>query len=300
MSDRDADCAKFFTRRELLARYLPASGIALGLLLSSTAYSRADDDDDDDASKRALPGQTSAPKTSINLANWKITLPIDKKGRPTGRDDAVEVEKLIGFALPPYFSVTSNSITFQAPTNGSTTDGSGYPRSELREMNGRGGMAAWTVATGGRLSATLRINEVPRVSTGKPGRIVIGQIHGPNDELCRLYYDAGQIFFVDDKAGDKRKETSFPLLSSGGKPAGIPIGARFSYTINVNASTLVVTVKHGGTTYSATDPIGTFWPGKKLYFKAGAYVQVGAGSSKEHTGGTGQGSVTFFALNVQH
>jgi hypothetical protein len=247
----------------------------------------------------ALPGMVKDRSTSIDLDFWKVTLPINALGEHSGSGDAVEIEELDGVAVPPYFDVQPGSITFMAPTNGARTGGSNYPRSELREMDGNSNRYEWLAADGGRLSATLQVDEMP-VAAGDDAisRIVIGQIHGPNDELCRLYYDEdGKVYFVDDKAGDEQKETTFQLLAEDGSEATIPLGAKFSYTIEADAEKLVVTVTHDDVTYKGTDMLSAFWADKPLYFKAGVYAQVGLEGTEAHTVGTGQGQATFFEIS---
>ncbi|SFD17872.1 polysaccharide lyase family 7 protein [Devosia psychrophila] len=242
----------------------------------------------------AVPDTTAA---GIDLSFWKVTLPVNGQGVLSGEGDAMEVTELDGFSLPPYFVVDDTSVTFMAPTNSARTGGSNYPRSELREMDGRGDEYEWTVEEGGHLEATLRVNELPTTSDGASGRIVIGQIHGPNDELCRLYFDNGRLYFFDDKAGEDEEETQFILTALDGSEPAIALGDEFSYAIDVDQDNLVVTATYKGVTYRAVDPISAFWPGKPVYFKAGAYVQVGMEGSEAGTVGTGEGSVTFSALS---
>jgi len=237
-----------------------------------------------------------APGSNFDLALWKLTLPIDSSGGFSGT--AIEIKSLSStYQIEPYFyTATDGAMVFNAPTYGATTSGSHYPRSELREMAAPGVVAAWTVAQGGTLSATLAVNQVPTTSTGAKGRVIIGQIHGPADELCRLYYDNGVIYFHDDKAGSSQVETQFDLKDASGAKTKIPLDAKFDYTINANSSKLTVSVVYNGVTYTAADPISAFWPGKALYFKAGVYVQVAAPGSGAGTVGTGWGQTSFYRL----
>ena len=242
------------------------------------------------------PSPQKAPGQNFDLSVWKLTLPVDGSGQFSGV--AVEVKPLAStYQNALYFySAADGAMTFMAPTEGATTSGSHYPRSELRELTSSGANAAWTVEQGGSLSATLAVNEVPLATTGKNGRVVIGQIHGPNDELCRLYYDNGQLYFYDDKSGANQNELQYILKSSTGATTSIPLNAPFDYTIVVANGSLVVSARHGGTTYSATEPITSFWRGQALYFKAGVYVQVGKPGSGAGTVGTGRGKVSFYKL----
>lgn len=231
-----------------------------------------------------------------DLSNWKLTLPVNSKGVVSGTGDAAEILKLDGYSKPPYFSQNADgSLTFMAPTDGARTGGSKYPRCELRQMRG-GDEYEWTIEQGGRLDATLAVNELPKASDGKPGRIVIGQIHGPDDELCRLYYDQGRLYFYDDKAGLSPKETQFVLKDAQGKEPAIPLGDKFAYSIEATKAALTVTAAYNGVVYTATDKISAFWPAKALYFKAGVYVQVSKPGSGAGTVGTGKGAATFYSI----
>ena len=239
-----------------------------------------------------------APGQNVDLSKWKLTLPVASNG---GFSGGAGEKKPIDptYQIEPYFYTGDDgAIVFSAPVAGATTSGSKYPRSELREMNGSA-LAAWTVAEGGSLTARLRVNTLPTTSAGQPGNIVIGQIHGPDDELCRVYYDKGNIYFYDDKAGTSQRETRFDLKDSDGNAPNIQIGELFTYSIVVADKVLTVSVLHNGTTYTARDQIGPFWlnSSQKLYFKAGLYVQVGKPGSGAGTTGSGEGSVSFCELS---
>jgi hypothetical protein len=158
------------------------------------------------------PGGGKAPGENFDLALWKITLPVDKSGAFSGT--ALEVSPIPAtYTNKDYFyTAADGAMVFMAPVEGATTSGSHYPRSELREMAAGNKLAAWTIAEGGSLSAIVSVNEVPKTSAGATGRVVIGQIHGPDDELCRLYYDNGVIYYYNDKSGSNgTTETKFEL-----------------------------------------------------------------------------------------
>jgi hypothetical protein len=244
----------------------------------------------------STPAPAPSPAPPIDRTLWKLTLPVDASGGFSGT--AIEIKPLpAAYERAPYFyTVNEGALTFMAPTEGATTSGSHYPRSELREMTGAGTEAAWTIAQGGTLSATLAVNELPLASGGKNGRIVIGQIHGPSDELCRLYYDNGKLHFHDDKSGPGQTELEYVLRSPAGAVTSIPLNASFDYSIVVANGTLTVSAQYAGTTYTASETINAFWKGKALYFKAGAYVQVGKPGSGAGTTGTGRGRVSFYRL----
>jgi len=236
---------------------------------------------------------------TIDLTNWKLTLPVDSKGKFT-KGKAAEIKPIPdGYSKSPYFFYDHGPLVFSTPVEGATTGGSKYSRTELRELR-NGKEASWKIAEGGRLYGLLRVYEVPKTEDKKPGRIVIGQIHGPDDELCRLYYDDGTIYFYDDKAGSKKKETKFTLVDANGVTTSIKLGEEFSYEILVADGKLKVIVVTEKDTYVASEVISSFWTKKSLYFKAGLYLGVGKPGSGAGTIGTGRGTVAFTEIVVSH
>ncbi|MBM1172466.1 polysaccharide lyase family 7 protein [Microvirga arabica] len=234
---------------------------------------------------------SSAPSGNFNLSNWKITLPVDQNGRLSGT--AVEVQNLSDYKNSKYFYTGSDgAMVFYAPVNGATTKGSSYARSELREMNGSE-KAAWNLSSGGFMSATLEVDAAPN-RDGVGGRLVVGQIHGQDDELVRLYWENGTVYFVNDQAGSGNSETKFTLKDSTGATPDVSLNEKFSYTINAKGSTLDVDVYADGKVYESSTKINSVWQSDTFYFKAGAYL--GANESN----GSGAGQASFYALDVNH
>lgn len=232
----------------------------------------------------------------IELIKGGLTLPIDSKGKST--DTAQYIKELpSGYAKSPYFwyDLSDQSLVFEAPVEGATTSGSHYCRSELG-----GSFAKWYLDKNHRLSATVKVLEVPKKTTGVEGKIVIGQIHGPNDELCRLYYEKGKIYYVDDKYGSKKAETKLELKNKAGQTTKIPLGDEFSYLIDIKNKVLTVSVVYNDEVYSSSQKIGSFWTKKYFYFKAGVYLGVGKPNSGAGTEGYGKGKVKFYYLKELH
>lgn len=225
----------------------------------------------------------------IALKNWNRTKPVDKNGKTAG--EAVEVPAVGNTPIND-----DGSITFHAPVDGAHTSGSKYPRDELRELI-KGKKAAWKLSQGGTMTATLTVDAVPTQKGGAPGKIVIGQIHGKKDELCRLYWNAGVVNFHNDISGKDRKEHEFPLKNGVGEICKIPLGVQFSYKIEARNDTLLVDAyTKDGQTYSATiHPLDKKWASDSLYFKAGVYL-----GNNAKQGAKGYGQVTFTALSVVH
>lgn len=233
-----------------------------------------------------------APSRNFNLTHWKITLPTDRYGTFSGT--ASEVKSLSGYVNPEYFFAGSDgAMVFKAPVGGATTSGSRYARSELREMNGSE-RAAWTVKQGGFMKATLEVDQAPTLFNGAKGRVVVGQVHGQDEELVRLYWEKGTLYFVNDIASATGQETKFALTSKAGSRPNVALNERFTYSIDVTTDRVKVTVSADGQTYTATDQIHQAWRSDAFYFKAGTYLGV------NETQGTGYGQTSFFGLKFGH
>ena len=213
-----------------------------------------------------------APSGNFSLSNWKITLPIDASGTISGT--ATEIKALSDYQHSSYFYTASDgAMVFSAPVDGATTSGSKYARSELREMKGAA-KAAWSLNEGGLLNATLEVDQAPIRFDGSVGRIVVGQIHGQNDELVRLYWENGSVYFVNDRAGSHNSETTFKLTNGIGQTPNVSLNERFSYIIDAKGDDLKVSVLADGQTYSSTTRINDVWDTDTFYFKAGTYLGV--------------------------
>ena len=232
-----------------------------------------------------------APSGNFDLSNWKLTLPVDASGSMSGT--AVEVKSLTGYENSKYFYTGSDgAMVFYAPVEGATTSGSSYARSELREMKGTE-KAAWSLSTGGFMSATLEVDAAPN-RDGAGGKIIVGQIHGQDDELVRLYWENGKLYFANDRAGSSNSEIKFYFVNAAGQQPSVSLDERFSYTINAKGSDLEVTVFADGQIYKSVSKINSVWQSDTFYFKAGAYLGA------NETNGSGYGQTSFYALNFNH
>jgi poly(beta-D-mannuronate) lyase len=261
--------------------------------------------------------QVAPPWQQFDLSGWEITLPVNADGARGGHD-AVTVHPINSSTMAGvrgsstyFFTSPNGGMTFYAPVDGARMPGAAtYPRSELLETgySTSHSTTGWPLRVGGELDATLAVNQVPAVEAGKVAYIIIGQIHGHGNELCKLTYAPGG---VPIKGTGTRYNIAFDYVSPevpdtyfGVVPmsAAIPVGQRFSYRIRVQDSRLVVSVTANDQTYT-TDPgpLDSSWQtagGGVYVFKAGVYD--GADSSGEKTQGTGAGQVTFYNLAVQH
>ena len=236
------------------------------------------------------------PSDILDLRLWNISIPVQK---PNGTDP-ISVFNLIGYEHPQFFFADAGGVYFVCPVNGHTTKNSKYPRAELRELDPTmldtdDQEAYWNLTRGGHMEATLKVLEQPTLTDGTAGRIVIGQIHGNGDELIRLYYLNGEIYFRNDKAGPNDEELTFYLENAGNRPS-IPLGDEFSYVIDARGNRLFVSLTHNGTTYVSYTVINDTWQNdNRLYFKAGCYLNC-----NDEQGFEGQGGVAFNALSFHH
>jgi hypothetical protein len=209
------------------------------------------------------------PLTPADLARWKLTLPTDNRKA----DKADEVTNLSGYANPPWFRPTPDGIVFRAVAGGARTSGStAYARSELREMNAAGRLAAWD-CTGETHSMVLE-QTLLHTTTAKP-ETTIGQIHDArNDNLMIKYvgpngadgeHDTGRIEIRLNN--DTEGETLDPAYTLG-DPMWLTIAVDHG-TVQVDYRNLRSEVHHQAN--GALNPaliVGA------CYFKAGLYIQA--------------------------
>jgi hypothetical protein len=236
--------------------------------------------------------RADVPAGVLNLAKWKVTLPVDMDG--SGNADEVKQPALATFEDSfSFFDVngTNSGVVFRANTGGATTSGSEYPRSELREMEGESGTteAGWSSDNGKTHSMTITqsITHLPDV---KP-QVVAGQIHNGSRDIIvvrierklngslRLFVKAGN---TDEGTLDTDYQLGAPFkVEFKATAAGIAI----SYWKTPAASTPTATVTR--------DETGSGW-----FFKAGCYTQ--SNTSTEGGNPDAYGEVVIRDLEVSH
>jgi hypothetical protein len=252
----------------------------------------------------------TAPGAVFDLERWKLNLPVDLDGGNKGNSPTIWQPKLATFQMPGYFELNDKGdLVFTAPVVGvRTSNSTKYTRTELRETepppppgstNNTPRNSAWLPEKGTHtLESEFTILEFPKTDEGRPGSVIVGQIHGPKDELTRFYVDGdtGDAYFVDDKAGPKKVETRFYLVDGRGRRAKIRIGDRVRRKIEVRDGVLTVTAVVNGVTYSAVDPLSSFWVNKRCYFKEGVYNAVHALDVEAGVRGSGRARVAFHRI----
>jgi hypothetical protein len=214
------------------------------------------------------------PSSVLNLGNWKLTVPVDTAH--AGNPDEYLQPELAGFRDTNYFHVNAggDGVVFTAPCGGATTSGSGYPRSELREMvNAGAGLAGWSTTSGTHtMEITQAITHLPDV---KP-HVVAGQIHGPSDDVIVFRLEGAKLF-VDENG------TAGPVLT-----ASYQLGDVF--TVKFSAHDGGVDCYYNAR-YIYTYPVSA----SGCYFKAGCYTQS---NPSKGDAPTAYGEVVIHGLSV--
>lgn len=230
------------------------------------------------------------PKVYLDLRPFKLTLPVDSRGRPTGKAAEISNAELIGnpgYESAYFYSDDDGAVVFNAPANGATTtpgEGSDNVRSELRELYKGKGTTEWTNTIGGTMTARCRVDAMPAAG----GKAIIGQIHGIDSIFVLLIYDRAsksvQAKFYTYPGGSATK--TFTLAKN------VSLGSMIDYRIQWIGQSASVTVN--GATVNMNSAL--IWNRKPVYFKAGAYGNTpGAGN-----GASEKTQVSFFDLKIQH
>jgi len=207
------------------------------------------------------------PSDIISLDAWKITLPIDVNDEDSKnitevgmrKRPAKEQKDLISYQFEPYFLVEGDFVRFRAHCGGATTNGSYYPRSELRQTY-NGGDNFWLFDHHQILTLTGKVSGVPRI---KP-EISVAQIHGGvNDTLRIQYYDS-------------KKEFQFKYNDKFTAYEKIPFNLNKEFTLKIEVKDRHVNVwfnSHQIVFDPEKWPFGFESIDDKGYFKVGAYTQ---------------------------
>lgn len=248
------------------------------------------------------PGQLqrgAPPAQNFNLSRWKLTLPSGEDVQVTELND--------GFAQAGVFYTDprTGGMVFRTPNIAGSTEGSKYSRTELREMripteSAKADANNWTPEEGGTLRARLSVDRVSRTGDAdKVGRVVIGQIHGPDAEVVRLYYEKkpdqarGRVYAGLDSFDNET--TWSPDIVPNDEGGGIALGEVFSYQIRLAGRELSVIVQPpAGGSRTLTKTIDADYLGTNQYFKAGVYNQNNTGEAGDYA------QATFFALEQSH
>lgn len=98
------------------------------------------------------------PARVLDLSSWMLTLPVE--GDRAGTPGEIKQPRLDSFVEPRYFFVNeqADGVVFRAHCGGITTKGSGFPRSELREMTEGGKVrAGWNTEANEQRTMTMQV-----------------------------------------------------------------------------------------------------------------------------------------------
>jgi hypothetical protein len=229
------------------------------------------------AAPRTPGGACEYPAQVLDLAGWKATMPTGSEDKPR----EVEQPDLNTFGETPWFQPTQGcqGVAFRAPVNGTTTSGSHYPRSELREMGPDGEPASWSSGSGTR---TFVVDEAfTALPQGRPN-LVGAQIHDDSDDISVFRLEGSDLYIT------KGSDSHFKLITS-----DYALGTRYEAKFVVHDDT--VAAFYNGTlqtTFKANF--------SDAYFKAGAYTQANCEEDGVPCTSTNYGETTIYSLQVDH
>lgn len=223
--------------------------------------------------KTTVAPKTVSPATVLNLKNWKLTLPVntDHAGSP----DEITQPELASFSSPNFrLNEAKNGVIFQANAGGATTKNSGYPRSELREMNGSKA-ASWSNKEGAHTMVVRQaITHLPVV---KP-EVVSAQIHDSSDDVIMIKL-SGKSLFVEAKS-----------KNIGTLDSNYTIGT--AYTVKIVAANGKIQVFYNDALKADYSKSGSGY-----YFKTGCYTQS---NTSKGDAASAYGEVVIYDLSVSH
>lgn len=238
------------------------------------------------AEEKTSGAQDTAPSKRFDLTHWKLTLPIDASNTYGGHATEISASKLVaGFTDLHFRSADDGAMVFWCPVAGATTEGTKFPRCELREMLKPGDEDVnWTSQGTHTLRATCRIKQLP-----SHPKVVIGQIHGYSGKarpLVKLQHYKNRIEALVKISPDSGKDRKLTFADS--QP-----GDDIDYEIRVQDHTLSITV-NGQTQTEDLMKNDPEWARQTFYFKAGIYPQDNEGPLTEAA------CVAFSELSVNH
>ncbi|AZA89666.1 Alginate lyase [Chryseobacterium nakagawai] len=190
------------------------------------------------------------PQSQFDLSDFNLQLPIEKNNSITIIKGA-DIPKFSSENF--YFSPEDTSIRLFCSSDGKTTQGSHYPRTELRQIS------EWHFENQHHLQVKMAVLKQPGT-----GKIIIGQIHGNSKgtEAVKIWWNNGNLQVGFKKEVDD-KEQRITLLKN------IPLGQVFEYSIEQNNLNIQVKINQQTTVFS----LGNSWKHESVYFKAGNYLQ---------------------------
>lgn len=213
------------------------------------------------------------PGSRFDLRHWKLTLPTNQANVYNGHPKEVGAQELTDSFKDSHFYMNSKgAMVFWCPVIGTTTEGTKYPRCELREMLQPGNPRHnWAMQGSHIMQAECRVLKVP----SNP-KVVIGQIHsdtGESKPLVKLQYYKGRIEALVKVSPVKGKDKKLTF-------ADVKLDNEIAWKIKLTDGVLSITV-NGMTQSENMIQHDQLWADQTFYFKAGVYPQDNEGNASE-------------------
>jgi predicted nucleic acid-binding Zn ribbon protein len=215
---------------------------------------------------------STASNANVDLADWYLTLPTGKKGSP----DTVHAPELARYSSTWFHpDDATGALVLTANAGGATTKGSAYPRSELREMNGKK-MASWSNTSG---THTLEVRQaVTALPKAKP-EVVTAQVHDASSDVLEVRLEGTKL--IAQYNDGKTDVTLDPRYTLG-----------TVYDVKIVAASGRIQVFYNGAKKVDIARKGSGW-----YFKSGCYVQSNTSRGDK---ASAVGTVELYRLDVTH
>lgn len=147
---------------------------------------------------------------TIDLSKWKLTIPIQQKGKVVRVAENIRNPELSNYRnnsrLKDYmYEDPSDSSIVLSTHSGVTTPHTSFPRTELREQKfiDSSRKSLWNLEQGGKMRAVAKIEDVSIDEDGWPNTIIVAQIHGALslDQCERLDKGTDNHFLPNVKVG---------------------------------------------------------------------------------------------------
>ena len=266
---------------------------------------------------------------NLDFTYWYITFPSgDAEYNPQWLLDGNTSED-------EFFYDDIGAAVFKSPNIAGSTEGSSYPRTELREML-RGPEqdpkpSDWPSTQGltknnwvfsnsyqriehdmggvdGTMEATLKVDHVSTTYEGeeneyKVGRVIVGQIHASDDEPLRLYYhklpgnELGSVYFASEVPGlgDDKYDMIGSRTSDANPVDGIALGEVWSYRVEAVADDLTITIMREG-----KPDVARTVKTAAAYANDWMYFKAGVYNQNNTGDESDYAQATFYSINVTH
>ena len=222
-------------------------------------------------------GDTPTAVLGITEDSWKINSFV---GAPSSSaryyDDITDAPGIDydTYEDPNFFYTDGEWTYFKCYRGLGGSANSNNPRVELRELN-NGSLANWDGSRGNNtMTWTVRVDQLPRSTSGNDGVLCFGQIHGPGstvDDVIRLQF----LGSPDQSSGSVRLKISGYITEKvlGGSKIldlGYKLDTEYTFRIEYNSGTVkVFDSRYSSAIFSQKMDTST----EGNYFKVGNYLQ---------------------------